>query len=233
MPRIDEKAWRREVWRNGLLLVFFVFLMLVTFLPRVLSLSAHWSSDESTWIMRSHRFFSALETRRFTETLITHHPGVTTTWLGGAAMWEAYGRKSLANMSVLSMLDFFTPTLLAQMRFPIAYLTGVIVLLVGVILYRLFNALLAAVGVLFLAFEPFLLAESRRLHTDALTSEFLFLTILLWLCYLEGDPPRRRYLIFSGFFLVWRVFLKVSRGRSFCFYRFCSSGISNKRTCPG
>ena len=177
---------------------FFVFLMLVTFLPRLLSLSAHWSSDESTWMKRSYRFFAALETRRFTETLTTHHPGVTTTWLGGAAMWEAYGRKSLANMSVLSMLDFFSPALLAQMRFPITYLTGVLVLLTGLLLYRLFNALLAAVGTLFLAFEPFLLAESRRLHTDALTSEFLFLTLLLWLCYLEGAPPSRRYLIFSG-----------------------------------
>lgn len=180
---------------------FFIFLMLVTFLPRVLSLSAHWSSDESTWMKRSHRFISALETGLFTDTFTTHHPGVTTMWLGGAAMWNANDRKSLTNMSVLSILDFFNPALLAQMRFPIAYLTGVVVLLAACILYRLFNAHLAAVGSLFLAFEPFLLAESRRLHTDALTSEFLFLTLLLWLCYLEGAPPRRRYLIFSGFFL--------------------------------
>lgn len=179
---------------------FFIFLMLVTFLPRVLSLSAHWSSDESTWMKRSHRFISALETGLFTDTFTTHHPGVTTMWLGGAAMWNANDRKSLTNMSVLSILDFFNPALLAQMRFPIAYLTGVIVLLAACILYRLFNARLAAVGSLFLAFEPFLLAESRRLHTDALTSEFLFLTLLLWLSYLEGAPPRRRYLIFSGFF---------------------------------
>lgn len=41
-------------------------------------------------------------------------------------------------------------------------------------------------------------SSSRRIHTDALTSEFLFLTVLFWLCYLEGETQRRRDLVSSG-----------------------------------
>ena len=59
--------------------------------------------------------------------------------------------------------------------------------------------MLAGVGTLFLAIEPFLISESRRAHTDVLTALFLFLSLLLWLCYLEGETRKpRRDLVLSG-----------------------------------
>ena len=88
--------------------------------------------------------------------------------------------------------------MLAIMRIPIAFLAGVLILLIGRLLYRLFGASIAAVGTLFLAIEPFLLAQTRRIHTDVLTSEFLFLTLLFWFCYLEDVTQKRRDLVFSG-----------------------------------
>ena len=88
--------------------------------------------------------------------------------------------------------------MLARIRFPIAYLAGILILLIGGLLYRLFGASIAAVGTVFLAIEPFLLAETRRVHTDVLTAEFLFLTLLLWFCYLEDATQKRRDLVFSG-----------------------------------
>ena len=175
---------------------FLFILVMLTFLPRVLSLSVPWLSDESLWMKRSHTFVTALETGNFADTLTAYHPGVTTTWLGGAALWASSGKRPLSEWG--QSIHFFSPEILERMRFPIAYLTGVLILLAGSVLYRLFGATHAAIGTLFLSIEPFLLAESRRLHTDALTTEFLFLTLLLWLCYLEAKIPRRRDLVLSG-----------------------------------
>lgn len=176
--------------------VFLLFLGLVTFVPRLLSLEAHWSSDESLWMQRSLTFVTAMEKKHFAETLTAYHPGVTTTWLGSAAIWMSSGKQSGAEWA--KSIAFLSPPILRQLRFPIAFLSGVLILLAGGLLYRLYGGMLAGVGTLFLAIEPFLLAESRRIHTDALTSEFLFLTLLLWLCYLEGEPRRHRDLVFSG-----------------------------------
>ena len=176
--------------------VFLLFLGLVTFVPRLLSLEAHWSSDESLWMQRSLTFVTAMEKKHFAETLTAYHPGVTTTWLGSAAIWMSSGKQSGAEWA--KSIAFLSLPILRQLRFPIAFLSGVLILLAGGLLYRLYGGMLAGVGTLFLAIEPFLLAESRRIHTDALTSEFLFLTLLLWLCYLEGEPRRCRDLVFSG-----------------------------------
>lgn len=176
--------------------LFLITLLALIFLPRLLSPSSHWSSDESQWMERSRTFILALEKGNFADTLTTHHPGVTTTWLGGATIWVASGKQSVSEW--LKSIDFFSPAMLARIRFPIALLTGLLILLAGELLYRLFGTLYAAIGTLFLAVEPFLLAESRRIHTDVLTAEFLFLTLLLWLCYLEAKIPRQRDLVFSG-----------------------------------
>lgn len=175
---------------------FLLILVLLTFSTRLLSLSDHWLSDESLWMERSRTFVLALERGNFANTLTAYHPGVTTTWLGGAAIWGASGGHLVSDW--VQPTQFFSPTMLARMRFPIAFLTGVLVLLSGLLLHRLFSEILAVVGTFFLSIEPFLLAESRRIHTDALTAEFLFLTLLLWLCYLESETPRRRDLVFSG-----------------------------------
>ena len=176
--------------------IFLIFLVLLTLLPRLLSLTLHWSSDEFLWMNRSRIFIIALEQGRFDDTLTTYHPGVTTTWLGGAAIWIASGKQSVSEW--VQSIQFSSTVMLARVRFPIAFLAGVLILLIGGLLYRLFGPLIAAVGTVFLAIEPFLLAETRRVHTDVLTSEFLFLTLLLWFCYLEDVTQKQRDLVFSG-----------------------------------
>ena len=176
---------------------FLLFLILLTFLPRVLSLSKHWSSDETKWLLRSRDFFSALQNRQFEDTYVTHHPGITTCWLGTVAIWYRYHRDS----SFRNWLDsdrFISPETLADIRLPITVVTGILIFFAGFLIYRLFGRETAGLGTLFLAVEPFLVSESRRAHTDALMSLFLFLSLLLWLCYLESESPRRRDLILSG-----------------------------------
>lgn len=183
--------------KSGYVSIFFVGIVAVIFLPRVLSLNAHWSSDETGWLQNSHRFATALQERDFSETLQGHHPGVPTMWLGGLGLWYEYG-DALVVAPYLVTRNLFSPTQLAHARFPIALLTGFTILVIGLLLRRLLGNAVACVGMLFLALDPFLLAESRRLHTDALSASFLMISVLYWLCYLETDVSRCRDIVFSG-----------------------------------
>lgn len=177
--------------------VFLSFLILVTFIPRLFLLSSHWATDEDLWMGRSRDFYFALKNGEFEDTLVAYHPGVTTCWLGSLAVWFT-ARQGYFNAWFRSG-QFFSPEMLARIRFPIAFATGVLILLTGIFVYRLFGRLLAGICTLFLTIEPFLLSESRRAHTDVLTALFLFLTLLLWLCYLEGETRKPRCdIVLSG-----------------------------------
>ena len=65
------------------------------------------------------------------------------------------------------------------------------------LVYRLFGRWVAVIGATFLSFSPLFLAQSRRVHTDALAAVFVLLTVLSLLLYCE-TPQKRRYLIGSG-----------------------------------
>ena len=169
-------------------------LVLLTFLPRVLSLDRHWASDENLWMRRSRSFSVAMQDREFSKTAQAYHPGVTTMWLGSLALWTI----DTTAKSDASSTSFFTPERLSRIRLPIAIATGLLIFLCGFCVYRLFGGTVAVLSIAFLAVEPFLLSESRRAHTDALTALFLFLSLLLWLCYLEANLSRRRDVILSG-----------------------------------
>ena len=149
-------------------------------------------------MQRSRDFLFAMKTQQFRETNITYHPGVTTCWLGSMAIWYISERDGLSDSWLNDSDKFLIPEMLASVRFPIGVATGILILLAGLLIYRLFGRTTACLGTLFLAVDPFLLSESRRTHTDALTALFLFLALLLWLCYLESERLRRSDLVLSG-----------------------------------
>ena len=62
-------------------LFFGVCLFIAVSVPRLLSLGAHWTSDEGGWLDHSTVFMAAVEMGIFSETLVAHHPGVITMWL--------------------------------------------------------------------------------------------------------------------------------------------------------
>ena len=166
---------------------FSLFLILCLFavasVPRLLSLDAHWSSDETGWLHHSTVFMNAVEAGDFSETLVTFHPGVTTIWLA-------------------ALRTFFTEPHVSVQGLALARWFIGVVLLIGIgvaamLLYRLFGRWVALIGTAFLSFSPLLLAQSRRVHTDALASIFVLLVVLSLLLYCE-TPQKRRYLIGSG-----------------------------------
>ncbi len=164
---------------------FFLILCLfaVASVPRLLSLDAHWSSDESGWLDHSTEFMAAIEVGDFSETLVTFHPGVITMW-------------------VAALRTFFTEPHISVQGLTLARWFIGVVLLIGIgiaamLLYRLFGRWVALIGTTFLSFSPLFLAQSRRVHTDALAATFVLLTVLSLLLYCE-TPQNRRYLVGSG-----------------------------------
>lgn len=151
--------------------------------PRFLSLDAHWGSDETRWLNRSKDFISAVHQGRFADTLVTYHPGVMTMWVAGLRTF------------------FMAPDLNVENLAAARFLIGIVVWAgIGtacLLLYKLFGQWVALAGFACLAYSPLFLAQTRRVHTDALATIFILLTVLLFLCYCR-DRQHPRYLIFAG-----------------------------------
>ena len=164
-----------------------LFLVLCLFavasVSRLFSLGAHWTADEAGWLDRSTVFMAAVEMGNFSETLVAFHPGVITVWIA-------------------ALRTFFTDPHVSVQGLALARWFIGVVLLIGigiaaVLLYRLFGRWIAIIGATFLSFSPLFLAQSRRVHTDALAAIFVLLTVLSLLLYCD-TPQKRRYLIGSG-----------------------------------
>jgi len=151
--------------------------------PRLISLEAHWSSDEALWLRHSEHFMSAVKKGAFSQTLIAYHPGVTTMWLAGLRTFFIQPNVDLQN--------------LARARLLIGIVVWTCIGISILLLYKLFGQWVALASFACLAFSPLFLAQTRRVHTDALTSAFLLMTVLLFLVYCQ-NPYRHRSLIFSG-----------------------------------
>jgi len=162
---------------------FILCLFSIVCIPWFLSLDAHWSSDEARWLRRSAQFMSAVKKGEFSETLIAYHPGVTTMWISGLRTFFTEPHVDVPN--------------LARAR----WFIGVVVLAgVGIaclLLYKLFGQWVALTSFACFAYSPFFLAQTRRVHTDALAAIFILLAVLLFLLYCQ-NRQHRRYLIFSG-----------------------------------
>jgi 4-amino-4-deoxy-L-arabinose transferase-like glycosyltransferase len=147
---------------------------LAALLPRVLDLGAFPDSDERNfWLGRSLEFLQAIQSGSFADTAISTHPGVTTMWLGSAGILL---RRALLEWGVVDAMPY--PLLLALMRLPVALVHTAAVLVGYALLRRMFPLALATLAALLWATDPFVIAYSRILHVDGLSTTFATLCLL-------------------------------------------------------
>ena len=183
MPSLQNIFWHYR--RNFGFPVFLICFLAIAGLPRLLSLDSHWASDETTWLRRGDTFIASVKLGDFSKTLVTHHPGVTTMWLAGL---RQYFKKPYTWVTVRDLA-------LARWFIGVVVWTGI-----GascLLIYRLFGQWVALASFACLAYSPLFLAQTRRVHTDALATTFILLTVLLFLRYCQNQH-RHRYLVFSG-----------------------------------
>ena len=160
-----------------------VILYMIVGVPRFLMLSAHWSSDEARWLHRSAIFMSTVIKGEFSETLIAYHPGVMTMWIAGVRTFFVDAEIDVNNL------------IHARWFLGVAVLIGIGIC--ALLLFYLFDRWVAITGIVFLTFSPFFLAQTRRVHTDALATIFILLSVLLLLLYCKNSQ-KLRYLMLSG-----------------------------------
>ena len=164
-------------------LLFALCFFVLVGISRLFSLDAHWSSDETLWLNRSADFMSAVKRGQFSQTDIAYHPGVTTMWSAGLRTFFIDPRADIKN--------------LVHARFTIGIVVWFGIGIACLLLYFLFGKWVALAGGVSLAYSPFFLAETRRVHTDAFAVTFILLTVLLFLLYCQ-NRHRRYVLVFSG-----------------------------------
>ncbi len=176
------------------LIWFLVFVCAFALLSysRFFFLEAQWSSDEILWLNRSLGFMEAVSQGEFSKTVVAYHPGVTTNWIAGLRVLSKETALDVPNNTQARVFIH-----LVRSR----WLIGIFVLFgIGIaclLVYQLFGRWIALSSFAFLSYSPFFLAQTRRVHTDALATVFILLTVLLFLLYCE-NRERTRYLFFSG-----------------------------------
>jgi hypothetical protein len=178
----------------GVCLVIF----LMALLPRAWGSTAYITTDEPAWAHRSARFLTALQARKYEETFVVGHPGVTTMWLGtigivaqcrlrpeacaelwsvGATLSEDYwGEETLRQL----------PRWLPAVKLPLAIVVAASIVAIYLLVKRLLGHSVALLSAVLIALDPFYLAHSRVLHLDGLTATFMTLSLLTLLAHLTG-----------------------------------------------
>ncbi|MBI3255352.1 MAG: glycosyltransferase [Candidatus Andersenbacteria bacterium] len=161
-------------------LITILFLMAV-FLPRLVSLGKVLTVDEPLWVSRGQTFISALSVGNFGKTLVAGQPGITTAWLSGMATpWQSLGTAQAA----------------------IAVASGILVLIATYFFRQLIGPRWGLITGFFLALDPFLIAHSRVVHTDALLALFYLNSILALLTGIahikQGGKIPPRYIFISS-----------------------------------
>jgi len=182
----ERKTWIAFIMGVSLLTAF-----LLTRLP---ALDRFATIDETKWMLRSANFYQALRQGNFENTFQSEHPGVTIMWAGTAGFFQEFrGYALLAGEQMpgptkfqrfLQQQDKSPVNLLAAGRFwlLIAILSAHGLSFVAAI--RLVGFIPALLGFILLAFDPFLIALSRILHLDGLSSALMLLSVLWLLDYL-------------------------------------------------
>ncbi|MBV7336089.1 glycosyltransferase family 39 protein [Chloroflexi bacterium TSY] len=182
-------------WQRQLALLLLLAALL---LPRIFALDHFVTIDEKRWLTRSANFYHALVHGPYENTFQQGHPGVMTMWsglIGYTLTFPDYPTVAPGQFdSKDDALEAFVATqgqtpiaLLASGR-RVAVLINVLVLLVAFLVsIRIVGLTPALIGFLLIALDPFHVAHSRFLHTDALLSSFMLLSLVALIAYLvEG-----------------------------------------------
>jgi len=178
----------RPLWISfGTKILIPLIIFLIALLPRVVSLGTVLTADQELWVARSLAFFNALIQHNWAGTFQTTHPGVTTMWLSGISLGLFYTEG----------MDFAQKLFLAE--FPIALMTSIGIVLIYYLVKNIFNIKIAILSAVFMALEPFYIANSRFIHLDAMLTTFMVLSVLSLLAHLN-DPDNKHYLFLAGSF---------------------------------
>ena len=182
----DTNSWRQRFIESPLVLGLMFFVLALG--PRVTDLAVFVGPDESSWVSRSASFAQALAEGNLAETYQTGHPGVVLMWVETVGSWLRYGAQSVGGSADwdTAVGARMTMSTLASKRQVVAVVNAALVALGVLLIHRVFGNAVAWVAGFLMAFDPFLLTESRALRTEGLMTGISTLTLLVLLLYVKG-----------------------------------------------
>lgn len=208
----NSKDLRRNVFSIGDKPILGLIVFLTALFPRVLNLGVFFAPDERYIWQTSNEFAMALARGNLGGTAITAYPGVTLMWIETLAAFAQHLWNTLTapgSVPWTATLGMDLPLeMLAEKRLALALVHIALIIIMWHWLDELFGRWVAFLGGLLIALDPFLLAESRVVRMEVLTSEFMSLSIVGLLVYF--DQKRRRFLLASGAFAGLAILTKIS-----------------------
>lgn len=167
-------------------------LILATFLPRLTSLGEILTIDEPLWQQRANQFIGSIASGNLLGTMPTAQPGVVTMIVAGVT----YRFQSLA-------LD----------QAALGIMNSLLLLLTTYFLIQLWGKRWGLISGYFLALDPYFIAHSRLVHTDALMTSLALVAITAFLAGIKpiekGLPSLKRYVIASGILTAAAILTKL------------------------
>lgn len=189
-----------------ILIVFILFGLIA--LPRLAPFPATFLAPDEmkigVWVSQMGQ---ALAEADWEKTAITNnpYPAVTLAWL---ELLRAQVRGESANPNPLGADLATVFALMPQRRLTLALLNSLITLAICGLAWRLYGRFVAITAALLMAFDPFLLTESRVYRTEGLTAGLMFLSALTIITY--GYERRRNWLIASAMLAGLAILTRVS-----------------------
>jgi hypothetical protein len=185
-------------------------IFILALLPRVSNLDVFVGPDEFSWVLRSANFAQALATGHLEETYQTEHPGVTLMWAGTFEVWGRHLLQTFTGSSDWQTIVDASKTidLLGNKR----AVAGVVnsLLLTGFVLLvsKTFTVPVAWMTGFLLAFDPFLLTESRAFRTEGFVTAFSAVALGTILLYVY--QPRLLNMVIAGVWTGLALLSKIS-----------------------
>lgn len=197
----------RRLGRVALMAGVLLLLFAAAWAPRFLVLDTFVTADESKWLNRSGTFYWSLAHGDLMGTFQREHPGVPILWagmLGYLQRFPEYAQQVSGPITDLQLEKWLreatthTPLeLLAAGRSWVVLAIALAITACFFPLRRLFGAKVAVLGVLAIAWGPFMMSLGFELHPIGLTSALIVLTFLSFLAWLYAGRPWS-YLVLSG-----------------------------------
>ncbi len=206
-PISSRYPWRQRLVTSGWLMGLVIFLLALP--PRTLNLNVFVGPDEFYFASGAVKFARALAEGPLENTYHAGQPGVTMMWVETLNIWLKYGAQKLAGQANWENLvsDDQTILLLAERRLALGITNAALTALIALLVRSAFGAGAGWITGLLLAFDPFLLTESRALRTEALLA-YLGTIALLSLILYQQRPATWRLLL-SGVLTALALLSKV------------------------
>lgn len=163
-------------------------IFLLALVPRLPGLGLFVTTDEPYFAQKAAEVITALLRGDLHGTYWHFYPGVTMSWLDAIGLFGQWAAERLTGGSNLAFTDHIQRgilDLLVATRLPYALLSAIGVAALHGLVRRLFDARVAWLAALLLAFDPFFLAHSRVAHGDAPVSIFIACSALAFFLYLR------------------------------------------------